>query len=176
MRPEGGRCFCGQAHALNRRALAMVTHRFSVKLTQRAEYALRTMAQLAIETDGTRIRAKDLANKTEIPPHYLSKLLRKLVVAGLLASVKGHGGGFTLARQASAIRLIDVLRAVEAPCATPHCAFGWARCTNEAPCPLHPLWMQLTESFEAWANQRTLADLQRCWVGYGHLSALASSK
>lgn len=143
-----------------------------MKLTQTAEYALRTMAQLAIDDDGEPVRAKDLAQTTGIPPHYLSKLLRKLVVAGLLKSEKGHGGGFKLAKKPSAIRFLDVLRAVDAPSTTPHCAFGWPRCSNEKPCPLHPVWVQLSESFEAWAERRTLADLQRSWVGYGHLDEL----
>lgn len=144
-----------------------------MKLTQTAEYALRTMAQLAIEGGGEPVRAKDLAEATEIPVHYLSKLLRKLVVAGLLTSEKGHGGGFVLAKPAAHIRLMDVLEAVDASSVSSHCAFGWSKCSNEHPCPLHPIWIQLTEAFEAWACRRTLADLQRAWVGYSHLDELA---
>lgn len=150
--------------------------RISVRLSQTAEYALRIMAQLSIEDAGDPVRAKDLAETTEVPPHYLSKLLRKLVVAGLLKSEKGHHGGFRLAKKAGAIKLMDVLRAVDAPSAATHCAFGWTKCSNDEPCPLHPVWMQLTESFEAWANRRTLADLQRSWVGYGHLDELGTGR
>lgn len=141
-----------------------------MRLSQTAEYALRTMAQLAIDESGAPVRAKDLAESTEIPVHYLSKLLRRLVVAGLLKSERGHGGGFALAKPPGRIRIVDILAAVDAVSSEPRCVFGWSECSDDNPCPLHPVWSQLRESFDAWASRRTLADLRRAWVGYGNVS------
>lgn len=142
-------------------------------LTQTAEYALRTMAQLAIAESGEYVPAKDLATLTEIPSHYLSKLLRKLVVSGLLRSEKGHGGGFCLAKPPHRIRIIDVLQAVDAGPVPDRCGFGWGKCNPQKPCPLHPIWSQLSEAYEDWARRRTLSDLRRSWLGYGHGSRRA---
>ena len=68
-------------------------------ISQTAEYALRAMSHLA-RPDAAAMRAIDLARATQVPVHYLSKVLRRLVDAGLLHSQKGHGGGFVLARRA----------------------------------------------------------------------------
>ncbi len=79
-------------------------------LNQTAEYALRAMAHLAELEEGVPVRAAELAEATKIPPHYVSKVLRKMVLAGLVNSQKGHGGGFALALHPSRITLADVQR------------------------------------------------------------------
>ena len=52
-------------------------------LPQTAEYALRAMAWLATIPQDEPVRARDLSQATGIPPHYLSKVLRRLVLADL---------------------------------------------------------------------------------------------
>ena len=78
-----------------------------------AEYALRAMAHIAGAPRDQPATASELAAATFVPVHYLSKLLRKLVTAGLLVSQKGHRGGFVLVRSVQQIRFIDVLEAVD---------------------------------------------------------------
>ena len=126
--------------------------------SQTAEYALRAMACLAARGEDA-LRASDLTEATHVPVHYLSKVLRRLVAAGLLISQKGHGGGFVLARRADQITFADVLDAVgEAP-AGGRCAFGWGSCDARHPCPLHPAWSVLSESLVSWADKTTLAEV-----------------
>lgn len=131
-----------------------------MQLTQTAEYALRAMAHLAVLQDGGAVRARDLAAASGIPAHYVSKLLRRLVVAGLLESRKGHGGGFALARPPEDIRVVDILEAVDYPVELDRCAFGWGTCDVDAPCPLHAVWSELKEAFGRWAENSTLADIR----------------
>lgn len=127
--------------------------------SQTAEYALRAMACLAERQESS--RAVDLTGATQVPVHYLSKVLRRLVAAGLLVSQKGHGGGFLLARRADQITLADVLDAVgEAPSGG-RCAFGWGSCDARHPCPLHPAWSVLNDLLIGWAQKTTLADVAR---------------
>lgn len=141
-------------------------------ISQTAEYALRALALIAALPDGRSLTAIELAEHATVPVHYLSKVLRRLVAAGLLSSQKGHGGGFCLARVASEIRFADVLAAVGEPLVTGRCAFGYAVCNAENPCPLHPAWKLLNESFERWAATTTLADVSgekaRELAGIGH--------
>ena len=89
----------------------------------------------------------------------LAKILRRLVLAGILESRKGKAGGFTLARSADAISFEDVLAAVDALPIANHCAFGWGACNATRPCPLHDMWTAMTEEFRDWAATTTFADL-----------------
>ena len=59
-------------------------------LNQTVEYGLRAMAQLAVAPNRNRISAEELACLTGIPRHYVSKIMRRLVEAGLVTSLKGH--------------------------------------------------------------------------------------
>lgn len=126
-------------------------------LSQTAEYALRATTWLAVCPPGTALRSSDLSRATGIPDHYLSKILRRLVIAGLLSSRRGQGGGFELARPPDEIRLLDVLHAVDPSIERGRCAFGWGACDAKAPCPLHAAWAPMGDSFMEWAATTTLA-------------------
>lgn len=128
-------------------------------LPKTAEYALRAMAHLAGLPQGTEARGAELAEAADIPMAYLSKVLRKLVRAGLLTSRKGHHGGFALARPRARIRFLDVLHAADYEPDSDNCAFGWDRCNPAHPCPLHPAWARQKEQFLGWAATTTLADV-----------------
>ena len=140
-------------------------------LTNTAEYALRAMAAIAMAPAGVSLRAQDLAADTHVPIHYLSKVLQRLVAAGLLVSQKGHQGGFRLARPASKIRFSDVLAAVEQTGDAKHCAFGWPVCDPRNPCPLHATWSQLNDAFRQWTQRSTLGDVRLQRSGRGTLTA-----
>lgn len=130
-------------------------------LSQTAQYALRAMAWLTTVPSGEPIRVKDLSNATGIPSHYLSKVMRRLVLAGLVTSQKGQGGGVLLSKPPDEIPFIAILTAVDADPNDGSCAFGWGRCNSVHPCPLHDSWSRLIEQLEAWARGTTLADIVR---------------
>lgn len=140
-------------------------HRF---LSQTAEYALRAMAWLALVQPAEPVLARELSEGSGVPPHYLAKILRRLVLAGLLVSQKGRGGGFALARPPEEIRFRDVLAAVDAYPTGDRCAFGWGACDETHPCPLHESRSALATAFREWSATTTLASVQR---GAEHPSA-----
>ena len=132
----------------------------SMVLSQTAEYAIRAMAHLASrEREGPGLRASDLADEISVPLPYLQKILRRLVVAGLLSSQKGHGGGFKLCRPPKQVRFSEILRAADFELDDTRCAFGWGDCDPAHPCPMHPAWQRLNESMARWADSTTLADV-----------------
>jgi Rrf2 family iron-sulfur cluster assembly transcriptional regulator len=128
-------------------------------LSQTAEYALRAMAWLATDAGSSPVRAADLSTAAGIPTHYLSKILRRLVLAELLVSQKGQGGGFSLARPAGEISFLEILAAVDTYPTEGRCAFGWGACDEVNPCPLHETWSRLNTHFQDWASQSNLGDL-----------------
>ena len=128
--------------------------------SQTTEYALRAMAWLAATSPNTPVRARKLSEETGIPIHYLAKIMRRLVIGGVLTSQKGKGGGFILARPRDQIRFAEILHAVDAYPEAGRCAFGWGACNEAAPCPLHESWSQLGGAVRDWASSTTLADVR----------------
>ena len=81
-------------------------------LSQTVEYALRAMMHIA-GLHGVAVNSESIARVTNVPPGYLSKVLRDLVVANLVESSRGPGGGFRLAKAPEQISILDVVNAVE---------------------------------------------------------------
>ena len=127
-------------------------------LSQTAEYGLRAMVWIAAQPPGEPLLARDIAAGTGISVEFLSKILRRLVVAGVLESRKGRGGGFTLARPAEKISFRNVLEAVDAYPIEGRCAFGWGACSQSRPCPLHSSWEAIGGAFQKWAAESNLGD------------------
>lgn len=127
---------------------------------QTVMYALRAMNQLAVEYNECFVRSAKLAECTRVPPHYLSKVMRQLVMCELVVAQKGHRGGFRLARPPHEIHVVEVLEAMAVPIYALPCAFGWERCDSSNPCPLHWAWMDLTRSVREWAEKTTLDQVE----------------
>jgi Rrf2 family iron-sulfur cluster assembly transcriptional regulator len=119
-------------------------------------YALRAMAALAELAPGVALRRSDLSRETGVPKHYLGKVMRRLVIAGLVRGEKGHGGGFSLRRRPGDITFADILAGVGALAPAGRCVFGRRRCNPERPCALHGTWTDLREALDEWATTTTL--------------------
>ena len=132
----------------------------SLQFNRTTEYAMRAMANLALQPRDQPMPAKALSKVTGIPQHYLSKIMKKLVEAGLVKSKKGHGGGFTLGKPKKEIHYLDILVASGYEAHPNRCVFGWGECNSEAPCPLHDSWVDLNEAFKEWAVKKTLIDVR----------------
>ncbi len=129
-------------------------------LNQTAEYAFRAMAYLASRADlDSAVPSAELAEAANIPGHYVSKVMRRLVVAGLVSSQRGHGGGFRLLKEPREISFSTILQATDLDPRNQRCAFGFGQCDAERPCHLHPAWSRLKESFNGWAESTTLASV-----------------
>ncbi|MBM4107799.1 MAG: Rrf2 family transcriptional regulator [Phycisphaerae bacterium] len=125
-------------------------------LSQTVDYALRAMLHLAGQ-GGVAASTDRIAGRTSVPAGYLAKIMRDLVVAGLVSSFRGPRGGFALAREASAITLLDVVNAVE-PIARID------RCPRREPClgglcALHRRIDEIAAHMEAAFAATSLADL-----------------
>jgi len=103
-------------------------------LSKTAEYALRTVACLASEA-GVAAPADLLCEQTKVPRRYLHKVLQDLVRAELVRSRSGPGGGYSLARMADEITILDVVNAVAPLERIRHCPLGLPSHTSL--CPLH---------------------------------------
>ncbi len=132
----------------------------SLHFNRNTEYPFRAMSNLALQPKNQPMPAKALSEATGIPQHYLSKIMKKLVEAGLVTSQKGHGGGFALGKPKKEIHYLDILVASGYEPHPNRCVFGWGECNYEAPCPLHDSWVGLNEAFKEWAMKKTLVDVR----------------
>ena len=83
-----------------------------MRLSARADYALRAAIELAAAKDG-HVTAEQLAQAQHIPGKFLETILTHLRRSGLVRSQRGPDGGFWLARPANEISLADIIRAIE---------------------------------------------------------------
>jgi FeS assembly SUF system regulator len=111
-----------------------------MRLTHLADYAVVIMTAAARREAGARLSASELAQETGVPLPTTQKLMGRLAAEGLLTSVRGAAGGFTLARPAEAISLADVVEAVEGPIAMTVCSGleGPSDCALDAHCKVKP--------------------------------------
>ncbi len=121
-----------------------------------AEYALRAMVAIA-QGSGDAVVTPAIAEITKVPPGYLPKVLQTLRKAGLVDSKRGLGGGFTLARPAEDVTVLEVVNAVDPIKRIHRCPLGIdSHGTNL--CPLHQRLDQATELVEkSFASTSNLA-------------------
>jgi Rrf2 family protein len=86
-----------------------------MKLSRASSYALHAVAHMAAEGEGRLLTSRHIAQARGLPENFILKLLRPLVSAQILRSVKGPNGGYQLARPASKITVLDVVEAVDGP-------------------------------------------------------------
>lgn len=86
-----------------------------MRLTRAATYALHALAYMATQKKESPTASHIIAQKRGIPERFLLKVLKPLVSAQVLLSVKGPNGGYRLARPASDVTILEVLEAVEGP-------------------------------------------------------------
>ena len=97
------------------------------------EYALRAMTFLAGKDEAA--NSETISSHTQIPKPFLSKILRDLVVAGLIHGQRGPNGGFTLNKAANQVTVLDVINAVDPLKRIEECPLGLPE--HETLCPLH---------------------------------------
>lgn len=98
------------------------------------------MLFLASQPQGEPVLLRDISAALKIPQHFLSKILQTLARDRLVISFKGVKGGFQLARPATEICLLDIVRATDGEAFLDNCVLGFPSCGEESPCPVHPMW------------------------------------
>ncbi len=84
-----------------------------MKLSTKGRYAMVALADLALAKSDDLMTLAQIAERQDISLPYLEQLFVKLRRAGLVEAVRGPGGGYRLAQSPDAIRIAQVLEAVE---------------------------------------------------------------
>ena len=127
---------------------------------QQSDYAIRCLLFL-VEHRGRLATKSEIATAVEAPDLFVAKILQRLVKANVLVSVRGIHGGFSLAREPSAISLLDVLGASQASLAFRPCVLNPKACPQQDTCPSRPVWMKIYEGTVRELRQATFDKLSR---------------
>ncbi len=129
-----------------------------LRISSKSRYAIRIMVYLASQAPSlVPARKQDIADSEQISADYVEQILIRLRGGGLVVSHRGARGGFTLAREAHLIRVLDVLEAAEGP-------LGFV--PDDEAGSVHPtiavssrLWSGLQKTLESELAKVSIADM-----------------
>jgi Rrf2 family protein len=130
-----------------------------VRVSAKADYALRAAAELAAAEGAGPVKGEQLARAQGIPPKFLENILLELRRADLVRSQRGADGGYWLARPAASITLAEVIRAVEGPLASVRGERPEALVFEGSAKPLREVWVAVRANLRAVLESVTLADV-----------------
>ncbi len=151
-----------------------------MRVTTWTEYSLLISLHLAKRgrTSPSPVAARELADAERLPPDYVEQILLRLRRGGLVESVRGARGGYTLARPPAEISVREVMQASEHQTFEVNCdthQVDGERCGGDAACSIRPIWFALQSRIDGFLEGITLADLLRDEVRVQELVTLSSS-
>lgn len=130
-----------------------------MRMSAKAEYAVRAMVQLATVPSGTLVKTDELAHAQGIPPQFLVDILTNLRTDRLVRSHRGREGGYELARPGTEISIADVLRCIDGPLASVR-DIGLGDLPYSGPTvALTDVWRALRASMRSVLEETTVADV-----------------
>jgi Rrf2 family iron-sulfur cluster assembly transcriptional regulator len=129
-------------------------------LSHASEYAVRAVILLMLRRkNNKRLGVKEISRLTGATEPYMAKALQQLVRAGIIDSVKGPRGGFSLIKPD--ITLWDVRLATNGNEDMKRCMMGFPSCSDSLPCPLHRHYVAIRQSIVENLSSITIAQLAK---------------
>jgi len=126
-------------------------------ISQTVEYALRSVVTIA-QHEGQPCTAQQISTITQVPAPYLSKLMQRLVRAGVAKSQRGLHGGFLLVKEPGELTIWEVVDAVEPFKRIHECPLG-IKSHDATLCPLHRRLDRSMAMVEEQFRSTTIADV-----------------
>ena len=135
-----------------------------MKLSKKAEYALRAVVAMGRDTAGRTFSIQEIASGERIPLKFLEQILLVLKNGGILRSKRGVGGGYQLARPAKRITIGSILELVEGPGELVPCSASVNKqqpceCGIVGSCALGQTLAELRDQIQRWLDGTTIADV-----------------
>lgn len=129
-----------------------------MRLTTKGRYAVTAVLDLALHQKKGPISLAEISTRQEISLSYLEQLFAKLRRHGLVTSVRGPGGGYTLSRPIAQIYIAEIIDAVDENVDATNCG-GQGGCQGGLTCLTHFLWVDLSEQIHTFLSGISLASL-----------------
>ena len=129
-----------------------------MRLTTKGRFAVTAMLDLAMHNGQRPVTLAGISRRQGISLSYLEQLFGKLRRHALVDSVRGPGGGYTLARDSDVMSVADIIIAVDEPLDATQCG-GKENCQDEQRCMTHDLWAKLNEKMYEYLHSVKLSEL-----------------
>jgi FeS assembly SUF system regulator len=131
-----------------------------LRISRLTDYGTVVLGHLAHDDAGP-VSAAEVATASGIALPTVSKLLKALAKAGIVASTRGSHGGYELARDARAISASDVIDALDGPVSITECSASDSHCDLESVCNVGGAWQRINVAIRRALDEISLADLLR---------------
>lgn len=129
-----------------------------MRLTTKGRFAVTAMIDLGMRHQRGPITLAGISERQRISLSYLEQLFGRLRRQGIVDSVRGPGGGYTLAKPMPEISVASIIRAVDEPIDATQCG-GLGNCQDDHECMTHDLWMNLNNRIYEYLESVTLQEL-----------------
>ena len=139
-----------------------------IHLSTKSEYAIKALVRLALADGEAPVTARDIVAFTGVPPKFLEQVMHDLRQAGLVASQRGKGGGYVIARDPATLSFADVIDLIDGRRADPlvgrvgspgsNGGKGRMRGGDQAENLVAPVWRDVRECTRAILGSATIAD------------------
>ena len=130
-----------------------------MRVSAKADYAVRAVAELAAAPDGGPVKGERLADSQDIPLQFLEHILLDLKHSGIVRARRGAKGGYWLAKPADEVSIADVIRAVEGPIAHVQSAPPESISYKGSAKELQNVWIAVRASLREVLESTSLEDL-----------------
>jgi len=131
-----------------------------MNFSKTASYALNILSFMATD-ENTKMSAKYMHKKLEIPYSYLRQVLISLSKSGFICSTKGRGGGYVFNKKMEDIYLADIVDATDGLESFNICILGFRACPFNSKCSMHSVWETTRDSTLKVLKETSLADLAK---------------
>jgi len=129
-----------------------------MRLTTKGRFAVTAMIDLAMQHGTGPVTLAEISQRQKISLSYLEQLFAKLRRRMLVDSVRGPGGGYTLAKDMAQVSVADIILAVDEPIDATQCG-GKENCRDDQKCITHDLWAKLNDHILDYLRGVTLKQL-----------------
>jgi Rrf2 family protein len=134
-----------------------------IRLSTKGRYGTRLMLNLAhhFKNGDEAIILKNVSDDENISIRYLEQIIIPLKINKLVKSIRGAGGGYTLARPPAKIKLSEILEALEGACCLVECVEDEDYCNRAGECATHEVWKKASLMLKDYFTKMSLSDLMR---------------
>ena len=130
-----------------------------MRISSKGRYGTRALLELALHYGEAPILVKDIARSQQMSERYLEQLLIMLKVAGMVRSIRGARGGFTLARPPEEIKLSEIIQVMEGSIAPAECVDDSRLCQRASLCVTRDVWVKVQSATDSVLQSTTLQNL-----------------
>jgi len=148
-----------------------------MRLSTKSRYGVRAIFDIAYHTDGRPTQVRTISKRQGITPRYLEQIFQKLKRAGIVKSIRGPKGGYSLNRKPEKITVGDIIRAVGESVQPVFCVWSpkaGLRCRRESHCVATLIWKKMGEQISSYLDSVTIAQMCRMGgeIGLGRKKAI----